>query len=128
MLSICRQYLYQWFTFPALIIACALTLQCCGSGLTQSKTSPVEIILMLPQGEDPSLFWFGVQRKLLRWKPEEGGAEEIAWESGATAGWNLKDGDRIEFQGLDSSGRVLVIGEASVSEEKKVTLPLRRVL
>jgi hypothetical protein len=120
--------IYRRFSFLTFMIGAALTLQCCGQGVTRSKTGSLEIFLQLPQGEDPSLFWYGVHSKSLRWIPEKGTSQEERWEIGTKAPWDPSEGDLIEFLGKDESGRLVVTGEAKVGEEKKVTLPLRRVL
>jgi len=119
---------YQRSIFLTFFLVCSITLQCCGSRLTQSKSSKLEIFLEIPQGEDPSLFWYGVQKKILRWKPGKGEVQEAIWEIAAKAPWEVNDGDLLEFIGADESARVVVSGEVKVTEEKKVTIPLRRVL
>ncbi len=119
--------LYRWFSFLTLAVVVALTLQCCGR-VTRGGNTPLEIELALPQGEDPSLFWLGVQTRVLRWKPQKGEPREMSWEAGAKNQWELEEGDRIEFLGTDSQGRLVVSGEVTVGAEKKATIPLRRVL
>ncbi len=116
---------YYYFTLYALA---ALTLQCCGSGLTRSENDHLEVSLQLPSGEEPSLFWFGVVKQTLSWKPEKGPVLNSVWSPGVKVDWEPKRGDKLEFIGTDEAGRVLVTGAAEVSEEKKVTIPIRRVL
>jgi hypothetical protein len=115
---------FPWlFFFTILAFAAALT--SCGS-LTHGKESPLELSLAIPPGEDPQLFWYGVQKKAL--KVDSGREEEIPWEPGKTSDVGLKEGDKIVFLGTDSGGQLLVTGEATISQEKKATIPLRRVL
>jgi len=120
--------IFYWrFTFFVCLVLSSLTFQACGQ-ITQSKSSSLEVSLAIPEGEEPSLFWFGVERKTLRWKPGKGETKEVAWGSGESNQWDINEGDKIEFLGFDSSGRLLIAGELTVGEEKKVTIPLRRVL
>lgn len=120
--------LYRRFSFLTFFVLASLTLQCCGLGLTQGKTDGMEVFLEIPEGEEPSLFWYGVHKKVLRWKPARGTEQVVTWENGLKADWELREGDKIEFLGTDEAGRLVITGEARVGEEKKATIPLRRVL
>lgn len=105
----------------------AIFLSACGKQVND-PSEELQIRLELPAGEMPEIFWYGVDRREL----------EIS-RSGETIGmWDWKEqgrieveteaGDRLGFRGFDHSGRVLVEGSATVDEEKKISIPLRRVL
>src|SRR3989344_4386077 len=74
---------YRRFKIFTFAVGVALTLQCCGSGMTRSGNDKLEVNLLVPQGEEPSLFWLGVESRVLRWKPQKGEARQMAWEPGA---------------------------------------------
>jgi len=117
-------FLVRWFAF----LTIAATLQCCGSGVTQSKNEGLAVNLEVPNGEDPSLFWIGVQQKALKVTPGKGDPVSFPWNGGESRDLDLREGDKIEFFGNDGQGRLLVTGETTVGTEKKATIPLRRVL
>lgn len=111
-----------------LVAGVAVTLQCCGSGVTRGGGERLRVALRIPEGENPDLFWLGARTRKLRWVPQKGDAREIEWVPGSSVDWEAREGDRIAFEATDSSGRTVVDGEAPVSSEKNVTIPLRRVL
>lgn len=114
--------LAHWFL---LCTALSLTLQCCGA-ITEPE--PYSVGLELPEGEDPYLFWYGVQSRVLRIEREGAPPVDLAWESGGRRDLELRRGDRLEFSGSSEQGLLLVSGRALVGEEKKAAIPLRRVL
>ncbi len=120
--------IFHWFVLFT-FLAGAILLVSCGS-TTHSNENPLQVTLQIPQGEDPQFFWFGVQDRVLRVEPKRGEPHAIAWEAGKTSNVDLREDDKVIFLGTDSGGRLLVTGEITVkeSEEKKVTIPLRRVL
>ncbi len=103
------------------------TLQGCGS-VTRGEEEALQISLQVPSSENLEFFWFGVQSKTLRITTKDGEVKDVAWDSGAKTELDLREGDKLEFRGTDHGGLLLVTGEAVVSEEKKVTIELRRVL
>ena len=117
------RFLAHWFSICTL----ALTLPCCGN-ITRGSGEPYSLQLELPGGEDPTYFWYGVQKRVLRQTHDNEQPVEIAWESGTKKALELREGDKLEFLGSDAEGRVLVSGSAVVGAEKKATIPLRRVL
>ena len=119
--------LFPWFSFLTCLGLAGSLLTGCGS-VTQSKSERLVLQLGVPAGEDPSLFWFGVTKKTLRIGGEHGDPTTVPWQEGQTPELSLREGDKIEFIGSDTSDRVLVSGEARVGGEKSLTIPLRRVL
>lgn len=111
-----------------LIAAIAVTLQCCGSGVTRGESDRLKVELRVPEGEDRELFWVGAESKKLRWLPQRAAVAEVDWTGGKSVDWDTREGDRIAFEARDAAGRVVVDGSAAVGEEKIVTIPLRRVL
>ena len=116
---------YRSILFSA---ALALTLQCCGNGVTRSNADRLLVTLKIPDGESPELFWLGVQAKRVHWDPSKKARRTADWQTGSSIDWDTREGDRIAFEGIDDSGRVVIDGAVEVREEKNVTIPLRRVL
>lgn len=127
MLLSAGQFLYQRFRLLSLTVILLLTLQCCGN-VTRGKTDSLAIVLEIPQGEDSSLFWLGVEKKTISYVSHNGEVKESVWASGAKLDWELNEGERVEFRGIDAAGRVVVQGDTLVTREKRAAIPLRRVL
>lgn len=121
------QFLYHRFSFLLFMVMATLTLQCCGK-LTEQKPDSLDLTLAVPHGEDESLFWIGVEKKVLTWKPINGDIRQALWVPGSKVKWAPAEGDKVEFQGIDGEGRVIIAGEAIVGEKKMATIVLRRVL
>jgi len=120
--------LVRWFILlPFFWTVAFATLQCCGM-VTQSKGEALNVSLELPAGDDPEQFWEGVDKKILRLSPTKAETVEVAWEPGKKTDIDLREGDKIVFLGFDLASRLVVTGEGIVTAEKKVTIPLRRVL
>lgn len=115
----------QGIFFAALLIA-SFALTACGNG--GGASDELAIALVLPEGEFPELFWYGVEKKSLSLAREGKVEKEWFWAGGARVDQELRKGDLLRFQGADREGRVLVEGVAEVSGEKKISIPLRRVL
>lgn len=123
------RFLTHRFAFFLLAGFAFAFLHCCGAATKEEADDGLAISLEIPAGVDPSIFWLGVQKKTLRvGGEEEGEAREYAWESGSRWRQDLRAGEKIEFLGSDEAGRLVVAGDAVVTEEKKITIPLRRVL
>lgn len=116
------------FLLPPLLVLLMVTLQCCGSRVTRSESNRLRVALRVPEGEGRELFWTGVQARRLRWLPKKGEEKQADWAEGGVLDWEAREGDRVAFEAIDGAGRVVVLGEAPVTEEKNVTIPLRRVL
>ena len=102
-----------------------LTLTACGKASGESDS--LSINLQIPQGEDPELFWYGLDRKLLTLE-HEGERREYPWASGQNLSVETREDEKITFSAYDSVGDLRITGEATVGKEKRVSVPLRRVL
>lgn len=114
----------RFTVFTALLAA----LPCCGL-VTRGKNQSLSLNLQVPASENPGDFWFGVTQKSLR--VSEATARDgvvVPWQEGQAPDVDIREGDRIEFFGIDDGGRVLVTGEVTAAGEKSLTIPLRRVL
>lgn len=118
-----RNY-YFWSIFFTISL---VILQGCGSG-KRGALNELEIQIQIPEGEVPEYFWYGVAKKIIRVKPEGKEAVEFNWEPGKSIEIDLEKGDKVHFFASDVQGRTLVEGEEEVSEEKKVSIPVHRVL
>ena len=126
-----HQALVQFFYWPrfrwlVLVWISIGVIPACGP-LTRGENG-LSVSLKAPEGADPSLFWFGVTRKTLILSAEGEEDHVLNWEEGAGEEVNLREGDRLAFQGMDGKGEVLVEGSIIVGKEKKVTIPIGRVL
>jgi hypothetical protein len=99
-----------------------------GCGLVTRSETTLELALELPAGEDPALFWYGVEKRTLQLRPGERDVQEVAWAGGARVEAKVDSGDSVQFLGSDGSGRILVKGQGVVAEKKKATIRLERVL
>jgi hypothetical protein len=119
-------FLNQRFIFCTLLLGICLAVFGCGA-ITHSANG-LEISLRLPEEESPDRFWIGVKSRSLRVDSPGEDPRVIPWNVGQEAELDLKKGDKVEFLGQDAEARVLVYGESSVGEEKKITILLSRVL
>lgn len=119
--------LARWFNFYVLFCAVLVLLPCCGS-VTQSKNQNLTVRLVVPEGENPDLFWYQVTHKTLQVRSGNGDPVTVEWREGQNPAVEIHEGDQIEFLGADDRGRVLVTGTATANGEKTLTIPLRRVL
>lgn len=117
-----RKKLYHWFS----ILVVAALLSACGRG-EHGASDALSVSLQVPAGES-ELFWYGVEGRRLKVSRAGKILQETAWNSGQALDLALEAGDELVFEGLDSDGRVVISGQASVGEEKKVSIPLRRIL
>lgn len=120
-----RSLLSRWSKVFTLMVVLVLALSSCGR-MTRSES--LEVFLALPEGEDPGRFWFAVETRSIQVRNGKGETTNFPFAEGAPIQVDLKKGDRIVFAGVDHQGRLLVTGEASVGDEKKISVPLRRVL
>lgn len=117
-----RKKLYHWFC----ILLLGAAISGCGRG-EHAASDALGVNLELPAGES-ELFWYGVETKRISVAREGKILQETAWNQGQTLSCDLKVGDELTFTGFDGTGRTLVIGTVRVGEEKKVSIPLRRIL
>lgn len=87
----------------------------------------LSIELQLPSSEDPGYFWDGVAKKTLRLKSESKD-QEIDWSLGSRIELEVSEGDVFEFSGFDTWGNQVVRGQATVGSEKRVIIPIEKVL
>lgn len=120
-----RKKLYHqfcWFALAAQIFMFS------GCGKPEHTASDaLAVSLDQPPGEG-ELFWYGVSNRRLRVVREGQIKKEIAWANGETLDFDLKEGDELEFLATDGDGRLVISGRAPVGKEKKVSIPIRRVL
>jgi hypothetical protein len=69
----------QWCIFLTLILGTIPLFSSCGK-LARSASSEVAIHLALPEGENPELFWYGVQTKVLRVEKDGKEPMELPWQ------------------------------------------------
>lgn len=114
------------FLARCLILCAALGLGV-GCGKQDPEADSLRILVQIPEGERPELFWFGVDRRELELKQ---GSETTThpWNTGQAVEISLSEGDGLVFRAFDREGRLLVTGEAFVGSAKIVSIPLRRVL
>lgn len=118
------QKLNYWWIFLTVVFAL-----CAGCGSDKrDASSDLSIQIQIPEGEQPELFWYGVESRILTIKKEGMDPLEIDWLAGKSAALDLDAGDKVKLVGLDRQKRVLVEGEAEVTKEKKVSIPVHRVL
>jgi hypothetical protein len=114
------------FLTRCLILCLAL-----GSVMSCGKQDPeadsLRVLVQIPEGERPELFWFGVERKELEVKQGEE-ATSYPWHTGQAVEIELSEGDGLVFRAYDREGRLVVTGDAIVGSAKMVSIPLRRVL
>ncbi len=110
------------------LLTAALVFSSCGkveSIVTGASDLTVE--LQIPSEEDPEFFWEGITRKTLRLKSESKD-QEIPWSAGSKIELEVNEGDTLEFSGFDSWGEKVVKGQVQVGEEKRIIIPLEKVL
>lgn len=117
-----RKKLYHWFC----ILLLGALISGCGHG-ERAASDVLGVNLELPAGES-ELFWYGVETRKISVAREGKILQETAWNQGQILSCDLKAGDELIFTGLDGAGRTLVTGTVRVGEEKKVSIPLRRIL
>lgn len=100
----------------------------CGSleGGKSAAKDRLKIQLQIPADEDPEYFWSDVSVKKLQIQGRD--AQEILWTSGSIVELEIDSGDSVIFRGLDTQGNLLVTGQAQVSQEKTLTIPVAKVL
>lgn len=100
----------------------------CGAikGDQSAAKDRLKILLQIPSEEDPEYFWSEVSVKKLQINGRE--SQEILWTSGSIIELAIDSGDSVVFRGLDSQGNLVVTGQAQVSEEKTLTIPVVKVL
>ncbi len=105
---------------------CIFTLVCACGRAEHGASEPLAIQLDLPEGEASELFWYGVQAKVLLVLRDGTEIYRLDWESGKQVALELEEEDQLRFMAYDQNGREMVRGEAVVTKEKKVTIPLHR--
>lgn len=117
----------NWFARLFLLTA-ALVFSSCGKvESVVTGASDLTIELQIPSGEDPEFFWEGITKKVLTLKSESKN-QEIVWAPGSKIELKVNEGDTLEFSGYDSWGDQVVKGKVRVGEEKRITIPLEKVL
>ena len=119
-----RKKLYHWFA-GIVLFASVISLEGCGRG-KHGASDALTVGLETPG--DPEFFWYGVTSRTLRILRDGQTQLETAWSPGQSMPFDLKEGDELTFMGLDKDGRLLLSGTAQVGKEKKVSIPLRRIL
>lgn len=99
----------------------------CGS---KTSAKPLKVELRIPPGEDSEVFWYGVTKKTLTLKSEQG-RQEFSFNPGSTIPLEIPKNSTIEFSGKDSHDRELVLGSAKVpeaqeAEQSVLPIPLQR--
>jgi hypothetical protein len=117
-----QKKLYHWFC----ILLVASLFSACGAK-EHAASEALKVSLELPAGE-AELFWYGVGEKKLSVSRDGKVLSELTWNQGQSISVDLKAGDQLDFTGYDASGRIVVMGSSTVSAEKKVSIPLRRIL
>ena len=118
--------LYQWFSILVICLPLVLAMGC-GRG-KHDASDALQVDLALPEGVQSEVFWFGVERKVLRVEKQGKSPKELPWNSNQTLELDLDADDRLIFQGYDSESRIVVLGDAKVGKDKNIMIPLRRVL
>ena len=92
-----------------------------------TEADSLRVLVQIPEGERPELFWFGVEKRELEVKR---GEEVVSypWNTGQAVEIDLSEGDSLVFRAFDREGRLVVTGDALVGSAKMVSIPLRRVL
>lgn len=114
------------FLAHCLILCIALGLGA-GCGKQDPEADSLRVLVQIPEGERPELFWFGVERKEIEVKQGDE-SKSYPWNTGQAVEMDLSEGDSLVFRAFDREGRILVTGEALVGSAKMVSIPLRRVL
>lgn len=117
-----QKKLYHWFC----ILLVGLTLSACGRP-EHSASDGLVVTLEVPAGES-ELFWYGVNSRKISILRKGEVLKESTWNSGETVDIDVEEGDEIHFMGFDDYGRQLIDGSTIVGAEKKVSIPLRRIL
>jgi hypothetical protein len=100
---------------------------CGDQPLTGKSDQPIEVKLEIPPQEDPEIFWFDVEKRLLRITTKEE-SFEVSWTSGSNFEQDLDEGDQLIFEGFSSDGLLLVRGSAMVGKSKNLSIPVVKVL
>ena len=117
----------QWCVFLTLA-GIFLLLPGCGDMKQRKAAKELTVQLQIPEGENPELFWYGVQDKILRVKKEGEDPKELSWQENTRIPLDLSEGDLLQFQATDRNARILIEGEAKITQEKNITIPVHRVL
>ncbi len=121
-------FIHRRFIFCTLLLCFGLGAAGCGQEDNAGTGETLAVTLQLPEGEHPSLFWYGVERRILTARRDGSLLKEWDWAGGKQVDIELDSDDGLEFRGFDRHGRLLVEGSAAVGKEKKISIPLRRVL
>lgn len=117
-----RNKLYHWFFIFALLIP----LLGCGKG-EHGASDALSVSLEVPPGE-AELFWYGVTSRSLVVVHDGKAIHETAWQPGQKLDCDLEEGDELIFTAFDRHGYHVVKGSARIGKEKKVSIPLQRLL
>lgn len=116
---------HQWLM---VLLAAALAVGCGKGGGENDDADSLRVSVQIPAGENPELFWFGVEKRELQVNRGGGESETFPWNTGQRVETKLEEGDGLSFRAFDAQGRLLVAGEATVGKAKIVSIPVRRVL
>lgn len=112
---------YRWFYLYPI---CVLLLAACGG---ERAEDALQVQVVAVGEESRELFWFGVIRKEVEVRGQEG-SWVLPWEEGVWHNEPLREGDTLQFRGFDEAGRLLVVGEVVIGPEKRISIPIRRLL
>jgi hypothetical protein len=117
-----QKKLYHWFC----ILLVVTSFSACGER-EHGASDALTVSLELP-ADEAELFWYGVDARKISVLREGKVVKESTWNSGENVDYELEEGDELHFMGFDESGRLIVDGTAVVGPEKKVSIPLHRIL
>lgn len=115
------KFLCRWFYLYPI---CVLVIVGCGRG---GAADALQVQLAVAGEESPELFWLGVERREMEILSKDG-VWTIAWRAGTWQEESLREGDTLRFRGFDGAGHLLVTGEVRVGPEKRISIPVRRIL
>ncbi|MCO5144060.1 MAG: hypothetical protein M9962_13300 [Oligoflexia bacterium] len=122
MISNLVQKFYLWFVLASLI-----AISSCGK-LDQQSNKALAVSLSPQESTNLEIFWYGVLKKTLQIYRDGKKEHEINWSEHTKLHVKLNKGDKMRFIGLSSSGDILVFGEAEVTDELNISIPIFRVL
>jgi hypothetical protein len=120
-----RKKLYHQFCCIVLLLP-IFVFSSCGRP-EHGASDALSVSLDQPSG-DEDLFWYGVSARTLKIVRDGETKQEIPWNSGQALEFDLKEGDSLVFSATDEQGRLVISGTATVGKEKKVSIPIRRIL
>ena len=106
------------------LLVSVLALVACGS---ESKTAPnaeaFKVVLELPHGSDPKVFWQGIKTKKYLWQEQD--SEEVntlTEEQAATFPFQESQGGVLRFEGIDDLEEIAVEGQSTITQDTKTAV------